>query len=156
MRLCRLGRGRQQHVDNNWGSFYLKVKRVSGSACSVLLSADLQHGSGQWVNSSTMGELCLIGGSVHTGLIVTGGVWAAQLRHSPWAAAWVWVLRMKWQRTLELFVFGSIAVFCTNFPAKYVHFLSESTIAQVLNRQQVDLLMLNMMGWPAFCPQTFL
>lgn len=130
----------------------LFIWRLSGSQarlvpCSWAQIYSMARGNGwtrrQWVNSVwsgvqfTQASLSLVESGQHN--------WG--IHHE---SRLEWVLRMKWQRTLELFVFGSIAVFCANFPAKYVHFLSDCTITQVLNRQQVDLLMLNMMGWPTF------
>lgn len=109
-------------VDINWGSFHLGVKRVSGFACSVLRSRDLQHGppgaAGDLDNNGwTLFEQGRLHTRPHCRSSRLGNTTEAFICA---AAAQVWAHWMKWRFTLWLFfVFGSttdFVVFLRNFP----------------------------------------
>lgn len=102
----------------NWGSFYLRVKRVSGFAFSALRSRDLQHGPGAVGDLGNNGWTLFEQGRLHT------RPHCRSLRLGNTTDAFMAVLqleceRLGWSGGSHFFVFGSMkdfVVFLCNFP----------------------------------------
>lgn len=104
----------------NWGSFYLRVKRVLGFAFSVLRSRDLQHGPGAVGDLGNNGWTLFEQGRLHT------RPHCRSLRLGNTTEAFIAVPQLECERIgwsggshSDFFVFGSMkdfVVFLCNFP----------------------------------------